>query len=82
MPGLRQDKKVRPELFVELKTEYQSDTSVNNPALKQTKIKAVRRPQPNWKVRIGSKHFPLGNCRSFRKPRMAELDQQRWEGFN
>lgn len=77
-----QDKKILPDLFMVLKTKYRtSDISINNHTIRQTERKTIRIAEHNWEVRIGSKHFPLGNCTRFLKPIIAELDHQRWARF-
>ena len=57
-------------------TKHQSDMAINNSTIKKTETKDTTASKHNWEIRTGGKHVPLGNCGSFRKQRMAELDHQ------
>lgn len=76
-----QDKKIWPELFMEPETKHQSGMAMNNSTIKKTEIENTTASEHNWDSRIGGKHIPLGNCGSFRKQRIAELDHRGWARF-
>ena len=64
------------ELFMKPETKHQSDMAINNSTIKKTETKDTTASKHNWEIRTGGKHVPLGNCGSFRKQRIAELDHQ------